>query len=110
MTTPCPYCGRNPTPATIDLHAAKRCPRPDRSKANSYRRGYGPTHQKLRKFWSLQVASGTVACARCGDLIARGQRWDLGHDDDDRSKYVGPEHATCNRRAGGQRNRDVLGR
>jgi hypothetical protein len=45
------------------------------------------------------VASGSVCCWRCGELIAPWQAWDLGHDDDDRRRYQGPEHASCNRRA-----------
>lgn len=74
---------------------------------NSYRRGYGPKHQKLRKALAIQVQSGSVICARCDQLIEQGQAWDLGHTDD-RSGYTGPEHATCNRRAGGQINRRQL--
>jgi hypothetical protein len=43
------------------------------------------------------VATGTVACARCGELIAPGDRWDLGHDDENPALYAGPEHRACNR-------------
>lgn len=66
------------------------------------RRGYGSRHQHLRKHWAPRVATGTVVCWRCGNLIARGAAWDLGHDDHDRTKYRGPEHAACNRAAAGR--------
>lgn len=66
-------------------------------RASSHRRGYGPAHQRLRKRWAPKVAAGGVLCARCGERIAPGAAWDLGHVDGDRSRYSGPEHASCNR-------------
>ena len=60
-------------------------------------RGYGSRHKRLRKSWAPKVRAGKVNCARCGLLIGPGQPWDLGHDDDDRSLYSGPEHRRCNR-------------
>jgi hypothetical protein len=60
------------------------------------RRGYGPAHQARRRRLAPYVASGAVRCARCGELIAQGADWDLGHTDDRRG-YLGPEHAACNR-------------
>jgi hypothetical protein len=62
-------------------------------------RGYGPRHVALRARWAPLVDRGEVLCARCGVLIDPGTPWDLGHDDDDRSRYNGPEHARCNRGA-----------
>jgi hypothetical protein len=62
-------------------------------------RGYGQRHRELRRRFAPLVASGSVCCWRCGELIAPWQAWDLGHDDDDRRRYQGPEHASCNRRA-----------
>jgi len=60
-------------------------------------RGYGAHHQALRERLRPEVEAGVVRCARCGQLIAPGERWDLGHDDYDRISYAGPEHARCNR-------------
>jgi hypothetical protein len=67
------------------------------SPAEKYRR-YGERHQRLRKQLAGRVATGTVACARCGGLIQPGQAWDLGHrDGGEPYEYAGPEHARCNR-------------
>jgi predicted Fe-S protein YdhL (DUF1289 family) len=60
-------------------------------------RGYGNAHQRLRRRWAIRVDRGEVHCARCGRLIEPGTDWDLGHDDEDRSIYAGPEHRACNR-------------
>jgi hypothetical protein len=38
-----------------------------------------------------------VRCARRGELIEPGEKWDLGHDDLDPTLYSGPEHVRCNR-------------
>jgi hypothetical protein len=77
-------------------------------------RGYGANHKQMRARWASKVKQGGVLCARCGrpipaDIDAQcphchqhGCGWDLGHDDYDRSKYSGPEHACCNRAAGGR--------
>lgn len=56
-------------------------------------RGYGNDHQKLRAHWTPHVLAGEVNCWRCGLRIEPSQQWDLGHDDDDRNHYRGPEHA-----------------
>lgn len=61
--------------------------------------GYGSRHQALREQWRPEVAAGRVSCVRCRLPIRKGEPWDLGHDDHDRSKYSGPEHAECNRGA-----------
>ncbi|WP_052590824.1 hypothetical protein [Luteipulveratus mongoliensis] len=71
--------------------------------------GYGKAHQKLRARWAPTVATGNVMCTRhghpqfpnCPGLIAPGAEWELGHDDTTKDRYTGPEHKSCNRRAGG---------
>ena len=64
-------------------------------------RGYDAAHDRLRADWVPRVATGRVTCARCGNRIHPGTPWDLGHTDD-RTAYTGPEHAACNRSAGGK--------
>jgi hypothetical protein len=65
-------------------------------------RGYGAEHKKRRASYELAVAQGRAYCWRCKQPIAPGEPWDLGHDDNDRGRYAGPEHARCNRSAAGR--------
>jgi len=60
-------------------------------------RGYGQRHRLLREQWKPKVEAGKVNCWRCSCAIEPGSEWDLGHDDNDRSQYRGPEHQGCNR-------------
>jgi hypothetical protein len=62
-------------------------------------RGYDLRFVRLKEWWRPRVEAGTVICWRCGELIAVGAEWDLGHDDHDRSIIRGPEHQACNRSA-----------
>ena len=71
-------------------------------------RGYGTRHKALRALLNPAVSAGRVKCARCGEPILVGQRWDLGHTDD-RQGYVGPEHAYCNRADGALKARRGTG-
>lgn len=64
---------------------------------SAHGRDYGYGHQQVRARLAPIVATGTARCARCGELIAPGAAWDLGHDDWDRTRYSGPEHRKCNR-------------
>lgn len=58
-------------------------------KGTSKQLGYGSRHRDLRRRWARVVAAGGVRCARCSKPIIPGAPWDLGHDDYDRSVYVG---------------------
>lgn len=66
-------------------------------------RGYGAEHQRLRAEWKTKVEAGGVNCAHCREKIQPGTPWDLGHDDNDRTTYTGPEHRSCNRKHKAQR-------
>jgi hypothetical protein len=59
-------------------------------------RGYGGSHQKLRRAWARQVAAGVETCRRCGLTIDPSEPWDLDHTPD-RTGYLGPSHRKCNR-------------
>lgn len=74
-------------------------------KASTTARGYGWQHQQLRNKYRHLVASGRAICWRCGNPIPPGAPWDLGHDDNDRTRYRGPEHQSCNRGAPNRRRR-----
>lgn len=72
----------------------------DAARGTPEQRGYDKAHRSRRRQAAPQVATGTVRCWRCGELIAPGEEWDLGHDDEDRSVTRGPEHrGRCNRAA-----------
>lgn len=69
----------------------------------------------LRARWQQRVDAGDVTCPRCGLPVVHGQRWDLGHAVDRAlggrdSDGLHPEHASCNRRAGGQLAAVLAGR
>lgn len=108
----CVWCGA-PTPtrrhsycAVCVLTRPRRRPSRRRDRGGSTgARGYGSAHQKLRKVWKARVDAGGVRCARCGGMLVPGEPWDLGHDDFDRSRYTGPEHARCNRATSGRRKK-----
>lgn len=67
---------------------------------------YGPTHRALRRRWDAAVQSGAAICARCGLHISPGEPWDLDHHDTDKTAYLGPSHARCNRATEGRGHPD----
>jgi formate-dependent nitrite reductase cytochrome c552 subunit len=81
-----------------------------RGRGNTTARGYGNTHQQLRKRVAKQIAAGTAVCWRCGQPVLPWMLWDLGHDDYDRSIWRGPEHRHCNRSAAATRNNRLRGK
>lgn len=78
------------------------------SQGNTTQRGYGAPHQRIRKHYEALVRSGKAICWRCDLPIAPDAKWDLGHDDNDRTQYRGPEHVGRECPAGG--NRATAGR
>jgi len=64
---------------------------------------YDWRHRKIREALVPVVAAGGVECWRCGKELDPLERWDLGHDDDDPTRYRGPEHLLCNRSTSGRR-------
>lgn len=94
-----------PTPTTSSRcpeHARKR----EHARGSRQARGYDSEHDRMRALWAPRVATGSVQCHATVCLepsrrIIPGTPWDLGHTPDRRS-WTGPEHARCNRAAGGQ--------
>lgn len=61
---------------------------------------YGPEHRRRRQREAQRIKAGGVHCWRCTKPIPAdtpSDKWDLGHDDNDPTKYMGPEHTGCNR-------------
>lgn len=72
----------------------------ERERGTATQRGYGAPHKRLRARWQAAIDNGAAPlCPRCHLPVTRGQAWDLGHNDR-RDGYNGPEHASCNRKAG----------
>ncbi len=64
-------------------------------------------HKARRKAGQAQVDAGHGRCWRCGKPIPPGTTWQLGHDDNDRTRYRGPEHVKCNLRAAARKGAQV---
>lgn len=87
-------------PGCPELQSESRClahrRERERSRGSAAARGYGQDHKALRAQWAPLVATGNVKCWRCSEYLAADQPWHLGHDDEDRSRYRGPECVPCN--------------
>lgn len=82
-------------PAVCSAHFTRNMPK--KPKASNIERGYGAEHVHLRRKYLDELNRvGQLHCWRCGGVILPDMPWHLGHDDWDRSKYRGPEHAKCN--------------
>jgi len=100
---PCLDCGTLSDQARCPACRGIRNRERDARRGGTTARGYGAGHQQLRDQVAPRVDAGLVDCWRCGGRIESGEPWDLGHDDNDRSVYRGPEHANrCNRSAAGR--------
>lgn len=66
-------------------------------------RGHGVEHRRLRRQWQQRILNNALPpCSRCGWPILPTDEWDLDHTDD-RTGYLGPAHAHCNRSAGAEK-------
>jgi hypothetical protein len=74
---------------------------------NTVGRGYGAEHVRLRKAYAAIVAAGRARCTRCGLPIAPWAPWDLDHSED-RSRWLGPAHRSCNRSAGARKKQKMI--
>ena len=53
-------------------------------------------HRLTRARLKPYADAGLLTCARCGETIRPGDKWDLDHSND-REVYLGASHAGCNR-------------
>lgn len=88
----CLDCGR----PTIGNRCQDHDARKTSERGSTTERGYGNEHQKLRRTWTELITSGNSACSRCHQPIMPTDSWDLDHTPD-RTSYLGPSHAACNR-------------
>jgi hypothetical protein len=93
-----------------ELSTTRRCPacttQAEARRGTRQARGYGPEHDRLRRQWAPKADAGLVDCHAEVCLMPQrriwlGMEWDLGHTSD-RTAWTGPEHAACNRSAGGK--------
>jgi hypothetical protein len=97
-------CGKTgcPNPAT-GRYCTQHNREADKARGSREARGYTNAHRELRKAFIPEHQAGTLTCWRCKQIIPANEPFDLGHDDEDRTIYRGPEHTRCNRSAAGKR-------
>lgn len=94
----CLFCGRRFVRRTgSHVYCDPVCRERARAKDFSRRMRYSSGHQRLRRAWARKVATGTVRCARCGELISPREPWDLDHLDERPNGERAPSHRACNR-------------
>jgi hypothetical protein len=107
MTRAKRVCKQSGCPTIVDGgHCDEHARQADKARGRRQVRGYTTHHDQLRARWAPRVALGIVDCHahQCLMLMRRilpGTPWDLGHTAD-RQAWTGPEHARCNRAAGGR--------
>ena len=106
ICTGCPACTGKPHTYDKTTSPGKQRCRPCQQKAdarpNTTARGYGSQHQQLRA-QLLDAFVPVQPCWRCGRPIARKADAQLGHDDNNRTRYRGLEHTKCNEGAPNKR-------
>lgn len=104
----CISCSAHPD-SCPQLTTDRRCPDCagvyERRRGTRQERGYDRTHDDLREQWRPRVEAGYADCRAPICLMPQrrilpDQAWDLGHDG--QRRHRGPEHARCNRSAGGK--------
>jgi hypothetical protein len=95
-------CKGSPTCSAVLTGTDRYCPvhlaEWEKRRGSSTQRGYGGRHRQLRASWQRRIDAGEVIICwrpRCTNRIT-GTGWHLGHDDNDRRIYKGPECARCN--------------
>jgi hypothetical protein len=106
----CVGCAAHPgsCPELTPARHCEDCARQrEQTRGSRQQRGYDAEHDTLRRKWKPKVERCTVHChaetclMTSGRLILPQHAWDLGHTAD-RTAWTGPEHAACNRSAGGK--------
>ena len=104
--TNCPAHDGSCGTLTQTRHCGPCATQHEHKRGTRQQRGYDAAYDQARRHWAPKVAACTVHChaSVCiepsGRLILPHQPWDLGHDE---QRHIrGPEHATCNRSAGGK--------
>jgi hypothetical protein len=93
LTTCCLDCGTRTKGSRCVRCRARRAAR----RGTTLERGYGWTHQQLREDGTRSSRPAAEIAADATQPIHPSEPWDLDHDDD-RSRYLGPAPARCNRK------------